>query len=108
MSSGRRGPYPYAVIPQQTGTLAGNTDDSQGESENMDVSVVAAVILQTHASNGALGTVLSQEVNRVTCPVAYGSQKLKPQERRYGTVEHKCLTIKWGVNYFCYVVSSPW
>lgn len=59
-------------------------------------------ILQTDASDRALGAVLSQEINGISRPVAYVSRKLDPQERRYAMVERDCLAIKCGVDYFWY------
>ncbi|XP_059586308.1 uncharacterized protein LOC109285591 [Alligator mississippiensis] len=56
----------------------------------------------TDASEWALGAVLSPEIEGAFEPVAYTSQKLNPQERRYATIERECLAIKWGIQYFWY------
>lgn len=57
-------------------------------------------VLQMNASDKALGTVLLQETDGISRPVAYASRKLNPMERQYATVERECLAIKWGINYF--------
>lgn len=59
-------------------------------------------VLQTDASNKAIGTVLTQEMNSMERPIAYASRKLQPQEQRYATIERECLVIKWGMAYFHY------
>ena len=58
-------------------------------------------ILQTDASDRAVGAVLSQ-VNEIgeEHPVGYFSRKLLPREERYSTIEKECLAIKRGVEAF--------
>lgn len=59
-------------------------------------------IVQMDAPDRALGTVLLQEVKGISQSVAYTSQKLNQQERRYASVECECLAKKWGINYLWY------
>ena len=58
-------------------------------------------ILQTDASDRAVGAVLSQ-VNKIgeEHPVGYFSRKLLSREERYSTIEKECLAIKMGVEAF--------
>jgi phospholipid-translocating ATPase len=44
-------------------------------------------ILQTDASNNAIGAVLSQQMADGEHPVAYLSKKLLPREQNYSTIE---------------------
>ena len=59
-------------------------------------------ILQTDASDRAVGAVLSQ-VNDIgeEHPVGYFSRKLLPREERYSTIEKECLAIKGGGSIYC-------
>ncbi|CAM4556526.1 unnamed protein product, partial [Lepidochelys olivacea] len=52
-------------------------------------------ILQTDASDGGLGAVLSQMVGDDEHPVLFLSRKLLPRERNYAVVEKECLVVKW-------------
>ncbi|KYO41119.1 retrotransposon-like protein 1 [Alligator mississippiensis] len=58
-------------------------------------------ILQTDASETAVGAVLTQGGGGER-PVAYASRKLLPAEKRYATIERECLAIWWAVDYFRY------
>jgi len=58
-------------------------------------------IVQTDASNVALGTVLSQEVDGVRRPIAYASHLLMAQERKASSVyELECLAVLFGTEKF--------
>ena len=58
-------------------------------------------ILQTDASDVAVGAVLSQrDAEGNDHPVAYFSRKLLPREVRYSTIEKECLAIKLAVQSF--------
>jgi len=58
-------------------------------------------IVQTDASNVALGAVLSQEVEGVRRPIAYGSRSLTAQERKASSVyELECLAVLFGTEKF--------
>ena len=58
-------------------------------------------ILQTDASDIAIGAVLSQRDEEGNDhPVAYFSRKLLPREVRYSTVEKECLAIKLAAQSF--------
>ena len=58
-------------------------------------------ILQTDASEGGVGAVLSQEDNMgKDHPVAYYSKKLLPRDVRYSTVEKACLAIRLATDFF--------
>lgn len=59
-------------------------------------------ILQTNASNKAMGAMLSQETDGIDRPIAYASSKLNLHLQRYVTIERVCLAIKWRVEYFRY------
>ena len=65
-------------------------------------------ILRTDASNCGLGAALMQEHEGRFFPVAYGSKKLTSAERKYSTIEKKCLAIVWGVSKFRqYLAGKP-
>eukprot|EP00731_Ephydatia_muelleri_P020019 Em0012g844a len=58
-------------------------------------------VLQTDASNGGIGAVLSQrDAGGGENPIAYFSKKLLPREERYSTIEKECLVIKLGMEAF--------
>lgn len=57
-------------------------------------------ILETNASGVALGTVLTQKVDRENRSVAYGSHRFLDHETQYATIECECLAIQWGVKLF--------
>ena len=58
-------------------------------------------ILQTDASDVAVGAVLSQKDEEGhDHPVAYFSRKLLPREVRYSTIEKECLAIKLATHAF--------
>ena len=50
-------------------------------------------ILRIDASNCGLGAALMQEHEGRFFPIAYGSKKLTSAERKYSTIEEKCLAI---------------
>lgn len=54
-------------------------------------------ILQTDASNTAIGAVLSNKNNK---PVAYASRSLNKAETNYPTIEKELLSIFWAVRHF--------
>ena len=59
-------------------------------------------ILQTDASDLAVGAVLSQKgADGLEHPVSYFSRKLLPRETRYATVEKECLAVKLSIERFC-------
>lgn len=61
-------------------------------------------ILQTDASESAVGAVLMQEDTGVERPVVYASHKLHPAETQYATIEREGLTIQWAIEHFHYYV----
>ena len=53
-------------------------------------------MLETDASKGGLGTVLSQkQTDRQYHPIAYDSRALMPHEKNYHSTKHKFLALKW-------------
>ena len=63
-------------------------------------------ILQTDASNTAIGAVLSQQFEDGEHPVAYLSKKLLPREQNYSTVEKELLAIVWAVGSLSYYLDG--
>ena len=61
-------------------------------------------ILQTDASNFAIGVVLSQVIDEQEHPVAFASRQLNSAESKYATIEKEALAIKWGIQYFRHYV----
>ena len=58
-------------------------------------------ILQTDASDYALGAVLLQEdLIKLLHPIAYASRSLNKAERNYGTTEREALALIWGLEHF--------
>ena len=57
-------------------------------------------ILQTDASDLAIGAVLSQEDARGCEHPSYHSRKLLPRETRYTTIQKECLAVKLGIEKF--------
>ena len=53
--------------------------------------------VQTDASEGGIGAVLSQVQDGAEHPIAYISRRLLKHERNYATVEKECLAIKWAI-----------
>lgn len=53
-------------------------------------------ILNTDASNYALGAILSQDNH----PICYASRTLNEHEVNYSTIENELLAIVWTVRYF--------
>ena len=65
-------------------------------------------ILQTDASENALGAVLLQEYDGENFPVAYASKKLLVRETRYSVIEKECLAIVWAIKKFhMYLYGHP-
>lgn len=63
-------------------------------------------ILQTDASERALGAVLSQRYPNGEHPIVFLSKKLHPAKSRYSTIEREMLAIKWAVETLQYYLSS--
>ena len=65
-------------------------------------------VLQTDASDRAVGAVLSQVGPDGEHPVGYYSRKLLPREEKYSTVEKECLAIKLATSAFrVYLLGQP-
>lgn len=54
-------------------------------------------IVQTDASNNAIGAILSNKNGR---PIAYASRSLNKGEKNYPVIEKELLAIVWAVKYF--------
>ena len=54
-------------------------------------------ILQTDASERAIGAVLQQEQDGMKFPICYISRKLQQREMHYATIEKECLTVAWAI-----------
>lgn len=63
-------------------------------------------ILQTDASNNAIGAVLSQQMADGEHPVAYLSKRLLPREQNYSTIEKELLAIVWAVGSLSYYLDG--
>ncbi|XP_062614536.1 uncharacterized protein LOC134276295 [Saccostrea cucullata] len=63
-------------------------------------------VLQTDASNNAIGAVLSQQLPDGDHPVAYLSKKLLPREKNYSTIEKELLAIVWAIGSFSYYLEG--
>ena len=63
-------------------------------------------ILQTDASNTAIGAVLSQHTADGEHPVAFLSKKLLPREQNYSTIEKELLAIVWAVSSLSYYLDG--
>ena len=57
-------------------------------------------ILQTDASNEAVGAVLSQVHDGIERPVGFASRSLIKAERNYSATERECLAIVFALKYF--------
>ncbi|XP_062594943.1 uncharacterized protein LOC134256302, partial [Saccostrea cucullata] len=62
-------------------------------------------VLQTDASNNAIGAVLEQMPDG-DHPVAYLSKKLLPREKDYSTIEKELLAIVWAIGSFSYYLEG--
>ncbi|KAK3083468.1 hypothetical protein FSP39_023452 [Pinctada imbricata] len=63
-------------------------------------------IVQTDASQFAIGAVLSQEMCDGDHPVAYLSRKLLPREQNYSTIEKELLAIVWAIGSLSYYLDG--
>ena len=62
-------------------------------------------IVQTDASDVAIGAALLQEHDGVIFPVCYISRRLQKREEHYSTMEKECLAIVWSIQklqMYCY------
>lgn len=57
-------------------------------------------ILTTDASNYAIGSVLSQNVNGKDLPISYASRTLNKHEEKLSTIEKELLAIVWACKHF--------
>ena len=57
-------------------------------------------VLRVDASDRGIGSVLLQEYDSMSFPVAYASRKLLKREQNYSTIERECLAIVWAVHKF--------
>lgn len=65
-------------------------------------------VLQTDASENAIGAVLLQNHDGENFPVAYASKKLQVRETRYSVIEKECLALVWAVKKFhMYLYGRP-
>ena len=65
-------------------------------------------VLQTDASESAIGAVLLQESEGEFFPVAYISKKLSSRECKYSVIEKECLALVWAVKRFhVYLYGKP-
>ncbi|KAL3861238.1 hypothetical protein ACJMK2_007286 [Sinanodonta woodiana] len=63
-------------------------------------------IVQTDASDTAVGAVLSQTLGGEEHAVAYLSRKLLPREQKYATIEKECLAIVLAIDSLRYCLSG--
>ena len=54
-------------------------------------------IVQTDASDSAIGAVLLQDHDGVLFPICYISRKLQKREQNYSVIERECLAIVWAI-----------
>ena len=66
----------------------------------------ASISLITDASNIAVGLVLQQYVKESWVPLAFFSQKLAAQDRKYGTFDCELLTLYLSVQNFHYFLEG--
>ena len=57
-------------------------------------------VVQTDASDDAIGAVLGQLRDDDFVPIAFISRVLNTAEKNYAVVEKECLAVKWAVCYF--------
>ena len=57
-------------------------------------------IVQSDASEYAIGGVLLQYEGDMKLPIAYASRKLKAAEKNYSVIEKECLAIVWAIQKF--------
>lgn len=72
----------------------------------------SSFIVETDASFGGLGAVLSQEQNGKSVVIAYASRSLKPAERNdknYSSMKLELLALKWAVTekFRDYLIGTP-
>ncbi|CAG7732185.1 unnamed protein product [Allacma fusca] len=57
-------------------------------------------VIQTDASGGGLGSVLTQVRNGKYYPVWFASKSLNPAQKNYSTSEQECLAVIWAIKKF--------
>ncbi len=63
-------------------------------------------IIETDASNHAIGAVLIQEFDGVPHPIAYASRHLTKAEKNYSTSEKELLAVVWSAKHFHYYICN--
>jgi len=63
-------------------------------------------LVQSDASDFAIGAVLSQNTENGEHPIVYISRKLLPRERNYSVIEQECLAIVWTVESLTYYLKG--
>ena len=66
----------------------------------------APTSLTTDASDQAVGAILQQFVDGDWLPLTFFSKKIRPQEKKCSTFDHKLLALYLGVRNFCYFLEG--
>lgn len=66
----------------------------------------AELIIQTDASNTAIGAVLQQRLGKGWQPLAFFSKKLSPSQQKYSPYDRELLAIYEAIRYFKFMVEA--